>query len=265
MTSSKLTRHHRATSATPPPCHDCHCHCTARATPTPQPQPRHATPRHAATRYSYYREHTHALASGIDPGAIMAELFAKDTGTCRGTGGSMHIYDVDTHFQGGWALVSEQLPYAAGAARSILLDRELGQASGLLQWLTTLTADATLHTPHFILLTPYSSLHTPHSTLLTPYSALHTPHSILHTPHSSLLTPHPTLHTPHSSLLTPHPTLHTPHPTLLTPHSSLHTPYSALRTPHSALRTPHTSHLLTPSHPHTLTLHLARPRTGMTA
>ena len=29
----------------------------------------------------------------------MAELFAKDTGTCRGTGGSMHIYDVDTHFQ----------------------------------------------------------------------------------------------------------------------------------------------------------------------
>jgi len=78
--------------------------------------------------YSYYREHTHALAKGIDPGAIMAELFAKDTGTCRGTGGSMHIYDVDTHFQGGWALVSEQLPYAAGAARSILLDRHLGKA-----------------------------------------------------------------------------------------------------------------------------------------
>merc|ERR1712185_590991 len=53
----------------------------------------------------------------------MAELFAKDGGTCRGTGGSMHIFDVDTHFQGGWALVAEQLPYAAGAARSILLDR----------------------------------------------------------------------------------------------------------------------------------------------
>ena len=79
-------------------------------------------------KYSYYREHTHALASGIDAGAIMAELFAKDGGTCRGTGGSMHIYDVDTHFQGGWALVSEQLPYAAGAARSIKLDRELGLA-----------------------------------------------------------------------------------------------------------------------------------------
>jgi len=77
-------------------------------------------------KYSYYREHTHALASGVPPEKIMAELFAKDGGTCRGTGGSMHIFDVETHFQGGWALVAEQFPYAAGAARSILLDRHLG-------------------------------------------------------------------------------------------------------------------------------------------
>jgi len=76
-------------------------------------------------KFSYYREHTHALASGVSGDAIMAELFAKDTGTCRGTGGSMHIYDKETNFQGGWALVCEQLPYAAGAARSILLDRHL--------------------------------------------------------------------------------------------------------------------------------------------
>ena len=79
-------------------------------------------------KYSYYREHTHALASGVSPNKIMAELFAKDGGTCRGTGGSMHIFDVDTHFQGGWALVAEQFPYAAGAARSIMLDRHLGLA-----------------------------------------------------------------------------------------------------------------------------------------
>jgi len=79
-------------------------------------------------KYSYYREHTHALASGVDAGAVMAELFAKDTGTCRGTGGSMHIFDKETNFQGGWALVSEQLPYAVGAARSILLDRHLDPA-----------------------------------------------------------------------------------------------------------------------------------------
>ena len=38
----------------------------------------------------------------------------------------MHIFDKDHYFQGGWALVSEQLPYAAGAAKSILLDRAMG-------------------------------------------------------------------------------------------------------------------------------------------
>jgi len=77
-------------------------------------------------KYSYYREHTHAIASGVDPGAVMAELFMKETGTCKGAGGSMHIFDKSTYFQGGWALVAEQLPYAAGAAKSILLDRALG-------------------------------------------------------------------------------------------------------------------------------------------
>lgn len=77
-------------------------------------------------KLSYYREHTHAIASGVNPGEVMAELFMKDTGSCRGAGGSMHIFDRETYFQGGWALVCEQLPYAAGAAKSILLDRELG-------------------------------------------------------------------------------------------------------------------------------------------
>ncbi|GMI56411.1 hypothetical protein ScalyP_jg6473 [Parmales sp. scaly parma] len=79
-------------------------------------------------KYSYYREHTHALASGVAPGAIMAELMMKETGTCKGAGGSMHIFDKDTYFQGGWALVSEQLPYAAGAAKSILIDRGMGMS-----------------------------------------------------------------------------------------------------------------------------------------
>jgi len=78
-------------------------------------------------KHSYYRDHCHALACGVDSGAVMAELFGKDGGTCRGTGGSMHIYDMDTNFQGGWALVGEQLPYAVGAARSIVLDKMLGR------------------------------------------------------------------------------------------------------------------------------------------
>jgi pyruvate dehydrogenase E1 component alpha subunit len=69
--------------------------------------------------------HTHALASGVSPDAIMAEIYGKQGGSCRGSGGSMHIYDKALNFQGGWALVAEQLPYAAGAARSILLDRQL--------------------------------------------------------------------------------------------------------------------------------------------
>lgn len=77
-------------------------------------------------KYSYYREHTHAIASGVPAGEVMAELFMKDTGSCRGAGGSMHIFDKENYFQGGWALVSEQLPYAAGAAKSILLDRAMG-------------------------------------------------------------------------------------------------------------------------------------------
>jgi TPP-dependent pyruvate/acetoin dehydrogenase alpha subunit len=38
----------------------------------------------------------------------------------------MHIYDMENNFQGGWALVAEQLPYAVGAARSIVLDKHLG-------------------------------------------------------------------------------------------------------------------------------------------
>mmetsp|Transcript_10801 Transcript_10801/g.29845 ORF Transcript_10801/g.29845 Transcript_10801/m.29845 type:complete len:817 (-) Transcript_10801:60-2510(-) len=77
-------------------------------------------------KYSYYREHTHALASGVDAGEVMAELMMKDTGSCRGAGGSMHIFDKKKYFQGGWALVGEQLPYACGAAKSILLDRAMG-------------------------------------------------------------------------------------------------------------------------------------------
>ena len=69
----------------------------------------------------------------------------------------MHIYDVDTHFQGGWALVSEQLPYAAGAARSILLDRELGQVPTTHHPpLTTHHPPPTTHHP----LTTYSLLRT---------------------------------------------------------------------------------------------------------
>jgi len=77
-------------------------------------------------KISYYREHTHAIASGVDMGPVMAELMMKETGTCKGAGGSMHIFDKETYFQGGWALVCEQLPYACGLGKAIQLDQHLG-------------------------------------------------------------------------------------------------------------------------------------------
>jgi pyruvate dehydrogenase E1 component alpha subunit len=63
-----------------------------------------------------YREHGHALARGIDPAAVMAEMFGKAEGTSRGRGGSMHIFDRESRFYGGNAVVGGGLPLAAGLA-----------------------------------------------------------------------------------------------------------------------------------------------------
>lgn len=63
-----------------------------------------------------YREHGHALSRGIDPDSIMAEMYGKMQGCCRGRGGSMHLFDVANRFYGGNAIVSGHLPLAAGMA-----------------------------------------------------------------------------------------------------------------------------------------------------
>ncbi|RYJ51074.1 pyruvate dehydrogenase (acetyl-transferring) E1 component subunit alpha [Flavobacterium petrolei] len=63
-----------------------------------------------------YREHGHALARGIDPDIIMAEMYGKMQGCCRGRGGSMHLFDVANRFYGGNAIVSGHLPLAVGMA-----------------------------------------------------------------------------------------------------------------------------------------------------
>lgn len=65
---------------------------------------------------STYREHGHALARGIDPDVIMAELYGKQQGCSRGRGGSMHLFDVSKHFYGGNAIVGAHLPIAVGMA-----------------------------------------------------------------------------------------------------------------------------------------------------
>jgi pyruvate dehydrogenase E1 component subunit alpha len=61
-----------------------------------------------------YRDHAHPLALGTDPKAIMAELFAKETGSSKGNGGSMHIFDKSHNFFGGHAIVGAQIPIGAG-------------------------------------------------------------------------------------------------------------------------------------------------------
>lgn len=66
-----------------------------------------------------YRDHVHAIKCGADPKAVMAELFAKETGCSKGRGGSMHIFDVEHHFMGGYALVGGPFPLAAGMAKGI--------------------------------------------------------------------------------------------------------------------------------------------------
>ncbi len=63
-----------------------------------------------------YREHGHALARGLDPNALMAELYGKVEGSSRGRGGSMHIFDVNRRFYGGNAIVGAGLPVAVGLA-----------------------------------------------------------------------------------------------------------------------------------------------------
>ncbi|MBI4216444.1 MAG: pyruvate dehydrogenase (acetyl-transferring) E1 component subunit alpha [Chloroflexi bacterium] len=63
-----------------------------------------------------YREHGHALARGLEPGAIMAELFGKATGVSHGKGGSMHLFDASKNFWGGYAIVAGGMPIAVGLA-----------------------------------------------------------------------------------------------------------------------------------------------------
>ena len=71
-----------------------------------------------------YREHGHALARGVHPDGIMAEMFGKVEGCSRGRGGSMHLFDVGARFYGGNAIVGGGIPIAVGLA---LADRMQGR------------------------------------------------------------------------------------------------------------------------------------------
>jgi len=78
---------------------------------------------------THYRDHGHALARGLEPKPLMAELFGRSTGTGKGKGGSMHFADKNKNFWGGYAIVGAHLLLAMGIAYSIKYKREvLGQA-----------------------------------------------------------------------------------------------------------------------------------------
>jgi pyruvate dehydrogenase E1 component alpha subunit len=86
---------------------------------------------HAAEPSDYlvttYREHVHALVRGISPGRIMAELFGRRDGICKGMGGSMHLFDRERRFMGGYAIVGETFPIATGLGYAIAM-RDLPEA-----------------------------------------------------------------------------------------------------------------------------------------
>jgi pyruvate dehydrogenase E1 component alpha subunit len=68
-----------------------------------------------------YREHGHALVRGMRMDTVLAEMFGKVEGSCRGRGGSMHLFDAATHFYGGNAIVGAGLPLAGGLALADLM------------------------------------------------------------------------------------------------------------------------------------------------
>lgn len=76
-----------------------------------------------------YRDHGIAIARGVSPNAVMAEMMGKRTGTSGGKGGSMHIASIDHNFWGGYAIVAGHLPLAAGIA---LKERYVGSENVVL-------------------------------------------------------------------------------------------------------------------------------------
>ena len=71
-----------------------------------------------------YRDHAHALCRETPSRALMAELYGRQTGICKGKGGSMHFFDAERYFLGGYGIVGGNLPIATGVALSIQMRDE---------------------------------------------------------------------------------------------------------------------------------------------
>ncbi|CAL4919909.1 unnamed protein product [Urochloa decumbens] len=79
---------------------------------------------------STYRDHVHALSKGVPARSVMAELFGKATGCCRGQGGSMHMFSAPHNLLGGFAFIGEGIPVATGAAFAAKYRHEVLKESG---------------------------------------------------------------------------------------------------------------------------------------
>lgn len=73
--------------------------------------------------FSTHRGHGHCIAKGAQPGGMMAEFMGKDTGYCRGRGGSMHMADVETGNLGANGIVAGGVPMAAGVGLSMKMQK----------------------------------------------------------------------------------------------------------------------------------------------
>jgi TPP-dependent pyruvate/acetoin dehydrogenase alpha subunit len=73
---------------------------------------------------STHRGHGHCIAKGADLNALMAEMFAKETGSCKGMGGSMHIADFKVGMLGANGIVGGGMPIATGAGITCKLDKK---------------------------------------------------------------------------------------------------------------------------------------------
>jgi pyruvate dehydrogenase E1 component alpha subunit len=73
-----------------------------------------------------YRDHGHALACGMEPKILMAELFGKAPGCSRGKGGSMHLFKADRNMFGGNGIVGTHIPVATGVALKLKYRKEDG-------------------------------------------------------------------------------------------------------------------------------------------
>jgi pyruvate dehydrogenase E1 component alpha subunit len=74
--------------------------------------------------FTAYRDHGWAIARGLDPKRVMAELLGKATGVSGGKGGSMHLASVDHGYWGGYAIVGGHLPLATGMGLAVRYNNE---------------------------------------------------------------------------------------------------------------------------------------------